>query len=67
MIVGVVRAVGVVGRRMFAGRTAWRVTESLTSEVIERVVAQPVPWHRQQRTATSSPVPASMQRQRLMC
>jgi ABC-type multidrug transport system fused ATPase/permease subunit len=48
--VGVVRAVGVVGRRAYAGRTAWRVTESLTAEVIERVVAQPVPWHRQQRT-----------------
>jgi len=50
IVVGVVRAIGVVGRRMFAGRTAWRVTESLTGEVIERVVQQPVPWHRQQRT-----------------
>jgi ABC-type multidrug transport system fused ATPase/permease subunit len=48
--VGVVRAIGVVGRRTFAGRTSWRVTESLTAEVIERVVAQPVPWHREQRT-----------------
>ncbi len=48
--VGVVRAIGVVGRRTFAGRTSWRVTESLTAEVIDRVVAQPVPWHRQQRT-----------------
>jgi ATP-binding cassette, subfamily B, bacterial len=48
--VGVVRAFGVVGRRVFAGRTSWRVTESLTAEVIDRVVAQPVPWHRQQRT-----------------
>jgi ABC-type multidrug transport system fused ATPase/permease subunit len=48
--VGVVRAIGVVGRRTFAGRTAWRVTESLTAEVIDRVVAQPVPWHREQRT-----------------
>lgn len=50
IIVGVVRAVGVVGRRTFAGRTSWRVTESLTAEVIDRVVAQPVPWHRRQRT-----------------
>jgi ATP-binding cassette, subfamily B, bacterial len=50
VVVGVVRAVGVVGRRVFAGRTAWRVTESLTAEVIERVVEQPAPWHRQQRT-----------------
>ena len=35
-------------RRTCAGRTAWRVTESLTAEVIDRVVAQPVPWHRRQ-------------------
>ncbi|MDP9463353.1 MAG: ABC transporter ATP-binding protein/permease [Actinomycetota bacterium] len=48
--VGVVRAAGVVGRRTFAGRTSWRVTESLTAEVIDRVVSQPVPWHRTQRT-----------------
>jgi ATP-binding cassette, subfamily B, bacterial len=48
--VGVVRALGVVGRRTWAGRTSWRVTESLTAEVIDRVVAQPVPWHREQRT-----------------
>ena len=34
------------------GRAApsWRVTESLTAEVVDRVVAQPVPWHRRQRT-----------------
>jgi ABC-type multidrug transport system fused ATPase/permease subunit len=48
--VGVVRALGVAGRRTWAGRTSWRVTESLTAEVIDRVVAQPVPWHREQRT-----------------
>ncbi|HEX3090849.1 MAG TPA: ABC transporter transmembrane domain-containing protein, partial [Ilumatobacteraceae bacterium] len=48
--VGVVRAAGVVGRRTFAGRTSWRVTESLTAEVVDRVVEQPIPWHRDQRT-----------------
>jgi ATP-binding cassette, subfamily B, bacterial len=48
--VGVVRAAGVVGRRTFAGRTSWRVTESLTAEVVDRVVTQPIPWHREQRT-----------------
>jgi ATP-binding cassette subfamily B protein len=48
--VGVIRAAGVVGRRVFAGRTSWRVTESLTADVIDRVVAQPIPWHRSQRT-----------------
>ncbi len=48
--VGVVRAAGVVGRRTFAGRTSWRVTESLTAEVVDRVVEQPISWHREQRT-----------------
>lgn len=50
IITGVVRAFGVIGRRTWAGRTSWRVTESLTAEVVDRVVAQPVPWHREQRT-----------------
>lgn len=48
--VGVLRAAGVVGRRTFATRTSWRVTESLTAEVVDRVVTQPVPWHRRHRT-----------------
>ncbi|MEY2444371.1 MAG: ATP-binding cassette, subfamily bacterial, partial [Ilumatobacteraceae bacterium] len=48
--VGVVRAVGVVGRRTFASRTSWRVTETLTAEVVDRVVRQPTPWHRTHRT-----------------
>jgi ATP-binding cassette, subfamily B, bacterial len=50
ILVGLVRAVGVIGRRALAGRTSWRVTESLTAEVIDRVIAQPAPWHRRQRT-----------------
>ena len=64
VLTGVVRAFGVVGRRTFAGRTAWRVTESLTAEVIDRVVAQPVPWHRQQRTGDIITRAVSMPRQR---
>jgi ATP-binding cassette, subfamily B, bacterial len=48
--VGVLRAAGVVGRRVWASRTAWRVAESLTAEVVDRVVAQPIPWHRAHRT-----------------
>lgn len=50
VLVGLVRAAGVVVRRTWAGRTAWRVTESLTSRVIDRVIAQPAPWHRRQST-----------------
>jgi ATP-binding cassette, subfamily B, bacterial len=50
ILVGVVRAIGVVIRRSWAGRTGWRVTESLTAQVIDRVVEQPAPWHRRQST-----------------
>jgi ATP-binding cassette, subfamily B, bacterial len=48
--VSVVRAAGIVVRRIWAGRTTWRVTESATAEVIDRVVEQPAPWHRRQST-----------------
>ncbi len=47
---GLVRAVGVVVRRTWAGRTQWRITESLTARVLDRIVAQPVSWHRRQST-----------------
>jgi ABC-type multidrug transport system fused ATPase/permease subunit len=47
---GLVRAVGVIVRRSFAGRTSWRVTEAITRKVIDRVVTQPAPWHRRQST-----------------
>jgi ABC-type multidrug transport system fused ATPase/permease subunit len=50
ILVGFVRAAGVVVRRTWAGRTAWRVTEGLTSQVVQRLAKQPVPWHRQQTT-----------------
>ena len=50
ILVSVVRAAGVVVRRTWAGRTNWRVTESISAEVIDRLVAQPVPWHRRQST-----------------
>jgi ABC-type multidrug transport system fused ATPase/permease subunit len=50
VLLGVVRACGVVVRRTWAGRTAWRVTERLSGEVIDRLTAQPAPWHRRQTT-----------------
>lgn len=50
ILTGLVRAVGVVIRRVWAGRTAWRITESLTTQVIDRLVEQPAPWHRRQST-----------------
>ncbi|MBI4885183.1 MAG: ABC transporter ATP-binding protein [Actinobacteria bacterium] len=50
VVVGFVRAAGVVVRRTWAGRTSWRVTERITSQVVQRLAEQPVPWHRRQST-----------------
>lgn len=50
VLTGLVRAAGVIVRRTWAGRTQWRITESLTARVLDRLVAQPVSWHRRQVT-----------------
>jgi ABC-type multidrug transport system fused ATPase/permease subunit len=50
ILLGVIRAVGVVVRRTWAGRTGWGVTETLSAEVVDRLAEQPVPWHRRQST-----------------
>ena len=50
IVAGLIRAVGVIIRRTWAGRTGWRIVESLTAEVIDHVVEQPAPWHRRQST-----------------
>ncbi len=50
VLLGVIRACGVVVRRTWAGRTAWRVTERLSGDVIDRLTEQPAPWHRRQTT-----------------
>ena len=44
--IGLLRAIGVVVRRSFAGKTEWRTAETITNSVIDHVVAQPVNWHR---------------------
>jgi ATP-binding cassette subfamily B protein len=43
--IGVVRAFGVIVRRSFAGMTQWRIAETLTDGVIDRLVEQPASWH----------------------
>jgi ABC-type multidrug transport system fused ATPase/permease subunit len=43
--VGIVRAAGVVVRRAWAGKTQWRAGETLTDDVVDRLVTQPVSWH----------------------
>lgn len=45
VVIALIRAVGVVVRRTFAGRAQWGVAEKLTMEVLERYGSQPVPWH----------------------
>lgn len=44
--IGVLRAVGVVVRRSFAGMAEWRTAQHLADGVLERLAAQPVAWHR---------------------
>ena len=48
--IGFLRAAGVVVRRTWAGRAMWGATDAISAEVIDRLVDQPVPWHRQQST-----------------
>lgn len=50
VLVGVVRAAGVVVRRTWAGRTNWGVSDWYTARVVDRVVEQPATWHRRQNT-----------------
>ncbi|MGB3736488.1 MAG: ABC transporter ATP-binding protein [Ilumatobacter sp.] len=44
--IGLVRAVGVVFRRAYASEGMWRVAETYTNQVVDRLVRQPVAWHR---------------------
>ena len=62
--IGVVRAVGVVFRRAFASAGMWQVAESYTNLVLDRLILQPVSWHRRHPEAISSPVPESTRRRR---
>src|SRR5262245_53130858 len=46
--VGVLRAIGVVVRRSFAGITQWRIAQGLGNDVVDQLVAQPASWHQRQ-------------------
>ncbi len=48
VLIGVVRVIGVILRRSFAGITEWRTAESLSSQVIDQLVDQPPSWHQRQ-------------------
>ena len=44
--IGALRAVSVVARRGFATATMWRVAQSYTNQILDRLVRQPISWHR---------------------
>jgi ABC-type multidrug transport system fused ATPase/permease subunit len=48
IVIGVLRAIGVVVRRGFGFMNNWRVAESLTNDVTDRYVTQPASWHQRQ-------------------
>ncbi len=48
--IGLLRAAGIVIRRGFAGASSWRTAESVSLDVLHRIVAQPSSWHRQHMT-----------------
>ena len=48
--IGLLRAVGVVLRRGFAGASSWRTAETVSLDVLYRIVAQPSTWHRRHMT-----------------
>lgn len=50
VMVAIVRAIGVVVRRTWAGKAQWGTAADLSEEVLVSVVSQPVSWHRRQST-----------------
>ncbi len=50
IVIGLVRAAGVIVRRGWAGITQWRVQATLRSQVVGRYQAQPMSWFQQRPT-----------------
>jgi ABC-type multidrug transport system fused ATPase/permease subunit len=48
--IGLVRAVGVVVRRSYAGVSHWSTSESLSTQLIRHVMRQPTMWHQKHMT-----------------
>ena len=48
--IGLLRAVGVVVRRSFAGMAHWRTAETISLTVLQKIVSQPPMWHRSHMT-----------------
>lgn len=45
VVIGLVRALGIVCRRSYAGIAQWRIAGTLSRQVIDRLVRQPIGWH----------------------
>lgn len=43
--IGLLRAAGVVVRRTWASRTQWRIAETLTGRITDRLIEQPASWY----------------------
>jgi len=50
LMVGVVRAAGVIVRRRWAGMARFQIAETLTGQVVDRLVQQPVSWHQKRQS-----------------
>ena len=48
--IGLLRAVGVVIRRSFAGISHWSTSESLSTQLIRHIMRQPTSWHQKHMT-----------------
>ena len=48
--IGLLRAVGVVVRRSFAGISHWSTSESLSTRLIRHIMGQPTMWHQRHMT-----------------
>lgn len=48
--IGLLRAVGVVIRRSYAGISHWSTSESLSTQLIRHIMGQPTAWHQRHMT-----------------
>lgn len=48
--IGILRAIGVIVRRSFAGIAHWRTAETISLDVLQHIVRQPPMWHRKHMT-----------------
>jgi len=54
--IGLLRAVGVVVRRSYAGISHWSTSESLSTQLIRHTMRQPTAWHQRQLAVTIIPL-----------